>query len=225
MKQILFVGQYDKTDLLFYLAKVLSQSKKVLIADYSGGRYEFAFPKIEMDSDLQEYDGFDVRENLKDYDSLQALLQESSYDIVLIDQERSETLKKWPAADHYYLVSSYDNPTMMQNVRLIHSFFEDKPVAELFTFRKILYEVHDTNNETFINDLMEKYPIHWEESLTYYPDERDLTLKIKNQFSNSVRMKGLSRPYKDVIKTIVSDILEISLKETITMMKQIERRN
>ncbi|MGE7828536.1 hypothetical protein [Paenibacillus sp. NPDC093718] len=224
MKKILFIGDYDKTDLMFYIAKLISQEKKVLIADCTvTSRYEFAYPKVEMASLLQEYDHFDIAEGLSSHSDLDAILKNDEYDIVLIDAENEETLRNWPAADLYYLVSSFENPVMQKNEKLIQSYFQEKPASELYPFSKIIFEVHGTHNETYLNDLLDKHPIHWGDTLTYYPDERDLTRKINNQFSSKVKLKGLSGPYKDVIKTVVSHILELSAKETLNLWKQAER--
>ncbi|MCM3130506.1 hypothetical protein PUW24_00025 (plasmid) [Paenibacillus urinalis] len=225
MKHILFVGNYDKTDLLFYIAKLVSQVKRVLIADCTlTSRYMHAYPKVEMNTTLQEYDHFDVAEGLKSYSDLEVHLKKGEYDIVLIDAENEEALRNWPLADMYYLVSSFENPVMQSNAKLLQSYFQEKMISELYPFTKVLFEVNGTHNESYLNDLLERHPIHWEDTLTYYPDERDLTRKTNNQFSSTVKLKGISGPYKDVIRSIVSRILEQSPKETLNLWKQTERR-
>ena len=136
MKKILFIGDYDKTDLMFYIAKLISQEKKVLIADCTvTSRYEFAYPKVEMASLLQEYDHFDIAEGLSSHSDLDAILKNDEYDIVLIDAENEETLRNWPA-DLYYLVSSFENPVMQKNEKLIQSYFQEKPASELYPLAK-----------------------------------------------------------------------------------------
>ncbi|MFB4321656.1 hypothetical protein RB298_04865 [Priestia sp. BR_2] len=225
MKQILFIGDLDKTDLLFYAAKIASLEKDVLIADFTQSkRYEHAYPKVENGEIIQQHDRFDVAEGLENYSDLEAILMKHSYDIVLIDVDRETSLKNWPASDLHYLVTSYENPVIQKNLKLIESFFHEKSASDLFSITKIIHEVHGTLNEDYINDLLDKYPIHWDESLTYYPDERDLTRKISNQYTSTVKVKGLSGPYKEVLKSITAKILDRNIKEISSLWKQAERR-
>ncbi|AWP25203.1 MULTISPECIES: hypothetical protein [Paenibacillus] len=225
MRQVLFIGDLDKTDLLFYIAKLISLDKKVLIADYTlTKRYEFAYPKVEMCEAIQQYDYFDVAEGLNKYSDLESILNKHDYDIVLVDIEKEQSLKNWPNADSLYLITSYENPVIQRNLKLTESFFHEKLASELVPVTKIIYEVHGTLNEDYINDLMDKFPIHWEETLIFYPDERDLTRKISNQYSSSVKLKGLSGPFKEVIKSVAGKILDSNSKETNVLWKQAERR-
>ncbi|WP_186327633.1 hypothetical protein [Paenibacillus sp. Y412MC10] len=38
MKQVLFIGEYDKTDMMFYLSKLISMEHSVLLVDVTQNR-------------------------------------------------------------------------------------------------------------------------------------------------------------------------------------------
>lgn len=225
MKQILVVGKYDKTDLMFYLSKILSIDFKVLLVEVSQNKnYEFSFPKMDANFNIHQHDQFDVIENMKDYSSLKEFLNGTDYDFVLIDIDVEQALLNWPNADLIYLVTSYENPVIQNNIKLLNAFCKDKSDSSGIEITKVICEAVNTFDEEYINDLLGELPINWKPSLVYYPDERDQALKIMNQHSTKVTIKKLSGYYKKVMKQMVSSILEIDTSSVDALWKRAERR-
>lgn len=225
MKRILLLGALDKTDLIFYMAKLMSKHKKVLVADVTEHhRYEYAYPKVQAeDAPIQQHDEFDVAENIQNYLHLEKVMQSTEYDIILIDADHLEALQYWPVCDEYILVTSYENPVIQRNAKVLESYFREKPMAELLSFHKIIYEAGSTLTEKTINESLDRLPIVWDETFVYYPDERDMQQKIRNQYSNTVSIKGLSRPYRQVLSEIVGRITDTRPAVMKTIWKQTER--
>lgn len=224
MKQILFIGDVDKTELLFPLAKLLSIDKKVVIIEVSQKeRYRHAFPKIDMKNRIHQYDGFDVWENVFGFDPVKSFLHQYDYEIALIDIDDAHSLKQWENADHYYLSTSYDNPTLIRNKVLVEALFEDKPHKNILPITKIIYDVGVSQDESYLNQTLDHLPIIWNESITFYPDEKDMVTKINNQISNTVRTKSLSKPFKKMILQIGQQILEEPVTKIKTQWKWTER--
>ncbi|MEN1990240.1 hypothetical protein [Paenibacillus hubeiensis] len=222
MKQILFIGAYEKSDVLFYVAKLLSVDYNVLILDVTANAdYEYAYPKVEGQDGVRQHDRFDVIENAT-LETYQELQNESKYDFVLIDISRKDELQRWPSADQYFLVTSHDNAVMQRNGVLMNAFFQDKSHSDLIPVHKLIQESavfpEEVIEETFI-----KHPIDWKESFIFYPDERDLGSKYMNQHLSMLHTKKLSGDLKSALQGVTAQILGMTTKEAKRLWKQAER--
>lgn len=223
MKQVLFIGDYEKTDLMFYISKLISIDHKVLLVDATQyGRYKYVYPKIDQ-MNFNQHENIDIIENIVDVVELKHHLENKNYDFVLVDIDNPNALQKWPAADEYFMVTSYEKPVLQHNLTLMECFFHEKSISELIPISRIIYETGDSPGIEFINDLFDKYPIDWKEAYVYYPDERDMIQKIKNQYSSKIQLKGLSPEYKKVLKQISAEILNLKFSEVKLLWKQAER--
>ena len=95
MKKIGFIGAFEKTDLILYVARILVElRKKVLIIDSTIlGRARYTVPSISPSKCyVTEFEGMDVAigfnkiENIEDYLGTAQL----QYDIILIDIDTHE---------------------------------------------------------------------------------------------------------------------------------------
>lgn len=98
MKKIGFIGAYDKTDLIVYLAKILTVLKhKVLVVDATiNQKARYIVPAINPTTcyvtDFEDIDiavGFSSIEDIKRYLGL-ADDQEMEYDIILVDTDNTQ---------------------------------------------------------------------------------------------------------------------------------------
>lgn len=222
MKQILFIGAYEKSDILFYVAKLLSVEHSVLILDVTvHADYEYAYPKVEGQDGVRQHDRFDVIENAT-LETYQELQKESKYDLVLVDISRKDELQRWPAADQYYLVTSHDNAVMQRNEFLMNTFFQDKSQSDLIPVHKLIQE-SAVFPEEVIQETFTKHPIDWKESFIFYPDERDLESKYMNQHLSMLHTKKLSGDLKSALQRVAAQILGMTPKEAKGLWKQAER--
>ncbi|GAB1159669.1 hypothetical protein YWY31_56940 [Paenibacillus illinoisensis] len=226
MKQILVIGHYDKTDFMMYLGKMLSMDHRVLLVDAtSNNDYEFAFPKIDQSLTMHTHDQFDVLEGIHSYNDLRSNLEEE-YDFLLIDCNDEAALAEWPEVDFVYLVTSYENPVIQKNVNLMHAYFQREKLSSLnLPVTKVIYEVSNHLDEKYINSLLDDLSLSWKESLVYYPDDRDQTLKIINQYKSTVMVKRMSSSYKLVIKQAIELILGLETSKVNALWKRAERSN
>ncbi|WP_308723532.1 hypothetical protein [Paenibacillus polysaccharolyticus] len=227
MKQILVIGHYDKTDFMMYLGKMLSMDHKVLLVDATRHRdYEYVFPKIDESLTQHTHDQFEVMEDIHAYEDLKHNLGDSQYDFVLIDCNDADTLKGWPEVDFVYVVTSYENPVIQKNVNLMRAYFHGEKLSSVkLPITKVIYEVSNHLDETYMDSLLDDLPLSWKESLIYYPDERDQTLKIINQYKNTVMVKRMSSSYKLVIKQAIEFILGQETTKVNALWKRAERSN
>ncbi|MDO3412843.1 hypothetical protein QWJ34_23960 [Saccharibacillus sp. CPCC 101409] len=221
MKKAIFIGYHDKTDLLFYLAKTLSAAgRKVLIVDATAEkRYEFAYPALDIPGEPQEYDGFDVWIP----SGTRHAVDLGAYEFVLYDTDDPGALKNCPSAQWNFLVGGYEQTSIRRNVRLLESFFADKPASELCGFYKILFEASTEPGEAYIDELLERFPIDWKGTFAYYPDERNMAIKIGNQYAARLKMKGLSAEIKRVVQSCASALLELDERGARKLWKTAER--
>ncbi|ANS75353.1 hypothetical protein AWM70_12650 [Paenibacillus yonginensis] len=227
-KQFVFIGDYDKTDLLFYISKLLGADKKVLLADMTRHhRYRYSYPKIETEAKIQQYDNFDVYEELNSITELHQLDSEESfsYDYLLIDIDDPERIHGLVPSDGWYLVTSYEKPVLEENALLLKALARDKAEQQPVKLTAIIYEVNATFTEDYLVRLYNDLPLEWHEPLVYIPDERDMTRKINNQFSSTVSLKKLSPDLRSVIQSVVHSITGMDRKQIQALWKQAERGN
>lgn len=221
MKRAIFIGDRDKTDLLFYTAKTLAESGlRVLIVDATALQsYEFSYPVLDVPGQAQEYDRFEVWIPARG----EQVVAHADYDFVLYDTDNPFRLAELPEVDHRFLVFGCEQTSIRRSIRLLESFFAERPIAELSAFHKVWIEGAREPGEAYINEQFEAFPIDWKESFVYYPDERDFAVKIANQYASSVKLKGLSAELKHTVQGIVSLLLEQDGRETRKLWKKAER--
>ncbi|PQP80366.1 hypothetical protein C0Q44_28560 [Paenibacillus sp. PCH8] len=222
MKQVVFIGAFEKSDILFYIAKLLSIHHRVAVVDVtSNADYRYAYPKIPEQTGTQQHDRFDVIENMT-LEKYEQLMIEDSYDFALIDISYKEELQRWPNADQYFLVTSHDNAVIQRNVELMDYFFQGKSQSDLVPMFKLIQE-STKYTEQVINELFEMHPIDWKETFVFYPDESDLESKHMNQHLSMLHIKKLSGELKSALQGVLGQLLEQTTKEMKVLWKQAER--
>ncbi|OWA37351.1 hypothetical protein B9G55_04630 [Saccharibacillus sp. O16] len=230
MKRMMFMGDKDKTDLLFYLAKLLSQDgRKTLIVDATlRGDYEFAYPMIDGSAEPQEYDGFEVWTPFGaigncNYKALEESGQADNYDVVLYDVDHPSRLAELPDSEMRFLVLGCEQTSLQRSLRLLETFFAERPAAEWYAFYRVLLEGSDEPGDAYIEGRLEPFPIEWKKRLVYYPDEQDAAIKIANQYAERLRLKGLSSDLKKTVQELAAAVLEIDEREARKLWKRAER--
>ena len=103
MKKIGFIGAYDKTDFILYVAKILVEmGRKVLLVDGTvTQKAKYIVPVIKPSkSYVTEFEGIDIAvgfenfEEIKDYLGLPRMV-EFSYDIALVDADSTSIVENF----------------------------------------------------------------------------------------------------------------------------------
>lgn len=227
MKQILFIGKTDKTDLLFYISNLIALKNKVLLVDATKQHnYEYTYPKVEMEASVTQHDLFDITERVANKTQLEAIIADAdeSYDYIFIDIDDLKSINEWYGADRYVLVTTYDNREIQTNLVLLEALFAGKEVEEQIPFTRLICEAGQTFHEDYLDTVYEKLPITWVDTLIYYPDERDITARINNQGKSKLDVSRLSKEYKKVLIQVAASILDLNFNDIRLWWRQLERR-
>lgn len=214
MKKIGFIGAYDKTDLILYVAKILTLlNKKVLVMDStSNQKARYVVPSItpamKYITDFEDIDvavGFSDIEDIKNYLGV-SQGQEMEYDIVLIDTDNPQGFQNFAleAAQKNYFVTSFDNYSLKKGLAVFSG------AQNVTNLTKVLFSKEMSKEEDeYLNYLSLGYKIAWNEYRIYFPIENgDLSVIYENQRISKIRLRRLSVPYKDGLAYLAEEILE-----------------
>lgn len=214
MKKIGFIGAYDKTDLILYVAKILTVlKKKVLVIDSTmnqKARYVVPAinPTMKYVTDFEDIDiavGFSSIEDIKNYLGI-AEEQELEYDIVLVDTDNLQGFKNFELeqAKKNYFVTSFDNYSLKKGLEVLNGLQDVVSLTKVLFSREMLKEDDD-----YLNFLSLGYKVVWNEYRIYFPIENgDLSVIYENQRVAKIKFKKLSIQYKDGLAYLAEEILE-----------------
>lgn len=218
MKKIGFIGAYDKTDLILYVAKVLTEMQnKVLVIDTTiTQKARYIVPTIAPSKCyVTEYENFEVAVGFNDLEGIKKYLSvdELKYDIILIDIDDNTYFKKFSmlSATKNYFVTGFDSYSLKKGLEIIGK-MEDKLLMTKILFSQEMLPEEDD----YLNFLSFYYAVRWENKKIYFPFEiGDNSAIIENQRIARIRFKNLSDTYKEGLYSISEDILPETKKSEI----------
>ncbi|WP_052646936.1 hypothetical protein [Paenibacillus terrae] len=231
MQHILFIGATDKTDLLFYISKVLATAgKRVLIVDATNQqKYRYSIPHITKGNLITEYDGFDVAtgfgaQNKGIHEVLQHYFKTKkehldSYEYILLDTDTEEFLSEvpnapWKEIHQHVLITNCERFTIERNVEILESYVKGN---DEIPFARVQYPFVDTHvKEDYLNSVLSHLRIQFveEREFEFYYDEVNYATKVNNQFENRIYLKPLSRQAK---KTLYGLIRTVTTEDSNTL--------
>lgn len=211
MKKIGFIGAYDKTDLILYIAKVIAETgKTVLVIDTTiTQKARYIVPCIAPSKYyITEYEGVDVAVGFNSLEEIQEYSGSSqlNYDLILIDIDDSKNFNNYnmSKANKNYFVTGFDSYSLKKGLEIIGK------MDDTILMKKVLFshEMIEEEND-YLNFLSFYYSIRWEDGIIYFPYEiGDSTAIIENQRTARIRFKNLSDAYKEGLFTVSADILQ-----------------
>ena len=213
MKRIGFIGGYDKTDLIIYVAKILTVlGNRVLIIDATvsqKARYVVPVinPTLMYITEYEEIDiavGFHHEEDIKRYLGISGEL-DSEYDIILVDTDNSEGFDGFylEGAQKNYFVTSFDVYSLKRGLEALTDLKNAISLTKVLFSKEILKEEDD-----YLNFLSLGYKVIWDDYRIYFPIENgDLDVIYENQRVSKIKFKKLSVQYKDGLAYIAEEIL------------------
>ncbi len=214
MRKIGFIGAYDKTDFILYIAKILVEmgQKVILIDGTLTQKARYIVPAIKPSrSYVTEFEGIDIAvgfntlENLKEYLAIPKL-NELDYDIALIDVDTPEEVKNFELEkfEQIYFVTSFDMYSIKRGVESISGLQTPINATKVIFAKDILKEEDD-----YLNFLTAGSKIVWNEEKIYFPFEvGDQTVIYYNQRVSKIKFKRLSNQYKEGLMYMASKILQ-----------------
>lgn len=210
MKKIGFIGAFDKTDLMVYVARILVElQKKILIIDSTiTGKARYSVPSISPSKCyVTEFEGIDVAIGFNDIKNIEDYLGVSNlqYDLVLIDIDSHENFERFnmQTADKNYFVTGFDNYSLKKGLEAIGKMDTKVPITKILFSRDMLQEEED-----YLNFLAFYYSVQWVGDKIYFPyDNGDSTVIIENQRAAKISFKNLSSEYKDGLTELANQII------------------
>ena len=210
MKKIGFIGAFEKTDLIIYTARILTDvGKRVLMIDTTVlQKARYIIPCIAPTKFyVTEYEGIDVAVGFEDIESLNQYMGdiENDYDIVLIDVDSYEKFDAFEIAnsERLYFVTAFDSFSLKKGIEVIGTMRQKLRMTKILFEREIIEE-----NDEYLNLLSLTYPIQWNEEKIYFPyDQGDLSAIIENQRVTKIKLKNLSEEYRDALFILTQQIV------------------
>lgn len=230
MKKIGFIGAYDKTDLMLYIAKILTTlKKKVLVIDATiNQKARYIVPVINPTVKyVTEFEGIDIAVGFEDISDIKKYLglsdeQEMEYDIIFVDTDNTKGFNtfKLEEANKNYFVTSFDNYSLKKGLEVISELKNPISLTKILFASEMLKEEDD-----YLNFLSLGYKVIWNEYRVYFPLENgDLNVIYENHRVAKIKFKKLSIQYKDGLAYLAEEILgNVSESNVRRAIKTIEK--
>ncbi len=227
MKKTAFMGGYDKSDLILYIAKILTVSgKKVLFLDTTlMQKTRYIVPTMTpAQKYVTTYDGIDIAigfynmQDLKEYFSIDGELK---YDFVLADIDSPEAYINFGfnQIDLHYLVTSFDVFSLQRGISVLKAFKAPTQVTKVLFTRD-----PESEEKEYIDFVSMSYKVRWNEDVLYFPFETsDLYAIYVNQRFSKVRFDNLSMEYMDCLAFMAEQISGLSKSDIKKAIRIIER--
>ena len=230
MKTIGFIGAYDKSDLIIYIAKILTVlGKKVLVIDATTNqKARYIVPVINPTiMYVTEYEDIDIAVGFSNEDDIKKYLgipddQEMEYDFIFVDTDTPEGIEKFDLenAQKNYFVTSFDVYSLKRGLEALTGLKNAISLTKILFSKEMLKEEDD-----YLNFLSLGYKVIWNEYRIYFPIENgDLSAIYENQRVSKIKFKKLSVQYKDGLAYLAEEILEdVSESKVRRAIKTIEK--
>lgn len=231
MKTIGFIGAYDKTDLIIYIARILTaMNKRVLVIDTTFlQKAKYIVPAISpAKTYITTYEDIDIAVGFYDYYSIKSYLGISEqanldYDYIFIDIDSHECLESFniQMADKNYFVTGLDVYTLRRGLEILSGLQERLDLTKVLFAKNLSYD-----EEEYFNFLSLGAKVNWSEETIYFPFEQgDAGVIIQNQMVQKIKLKKLTELYKGSLMYIASELLESQQEqnELRKVFKQLEK--
>ena len=195
MKKIGFIGAYDKTDLIIYIAKLLVENgQKILVVDSTTlQKTRYTVPCITPSrsyittyEDIDIAIGFESIQEIRNYTGT----EDFNYDMILLDVDNPEAFESLEmyTSDKNYFVTAFDNYSLKRGLEIIGK------TAEKNLMTKILFSRHMAKEEDeYLNFLSFYYSVKWSKEKIYFPFEvGDQSVINENQRVSKIKFKNLN---------------------------------
>ncbi len=228
MKKIVFIGSYDKTDMLLYVAKILTMmGKKVILIDTTilkKSRY-IVPTMVQQKQYITTYEDIDVAIGFESFGAIQkyqhSLGNVTQYDVALLDIDRAIAYQKFEvtAEDQHFFVTSFDVYNLKRGLQVLAYVAQNAVVTKVYYTKSMASE-----EDEYLNYLAKDYRIKWDkDNVIFFPFETaDQNAIFINQRTGRIQMKGLSKVYIDSILYLVENITGESSSKIRNAFKAIE---
>ena len=230
MKNVCFIGAYDKLDLILYISKIIKNlKKKVLIIDATTlQKARYIVPAINpTKSYMTSYEDIDIAIGFESYEDIEKYIgltegQKMHYDYALVNVDDANLFKNFNNQDTIknYFVTNLDLYSIRKGLETIKQIEKPIKITKLIFSREINEE-----DDYYLDYLALGYKVIWEDEKINFPyNTEDLEVMMENQKVFKIKTKGLSQQYKEDLEYIMTDIIpDINLVNLRRIMKNIEK--
>ena len=212
MEKINFIGAYDKTDSIMYIAKILTEmKKKVIIVDATiTQKTKYVIPTIDNRSEyIANYANIDFAIGFTNYNDIKTYLgmpqsAAFTYDYMLIDIDNSDLLNNFDvySSKKNYFVTSFDLYALKKGVEVLKRLSLPVEIMKVY-FSNLMSQSEDD----YFNYIATGCRVKWNQDKIYFPLlNEDLDVIKENQRLSKIRFKGLSNEYKTSLLEWTQDI-------------------
>ena len=212
MEKINFIGAYDKTDSIMYIAKILTEmKKKVIIVDATiTQKTKYVIPTIDNRSEyIANYANIDFAIGFTNYNDIKTYLgmpqsAAFTYDYMLIDIDNSDLLNNFEvySSKKNYFVTSFDLYALKKGVEVLKRLSLPVEIMKVY-FSNLMSQSEDD----YFNYIATGCRVKWNQDKIYFPLlNEDLDVIKENQRLSKIRFKGLSNEYKTSLMEWTQDI-------------------
>ena len=212
MEKINFIGAYDKTDSIMYIAKILTEmKKKVIIVDATiTQKTKYVIPTIDNRSEyIANYANIDFAIGFTNYNDIKTYLgmpqsAAFTYDYMLIDIDNSDLLNNFDvySSKKNYFVTSFDLYALKKGVEVLKRLSLPVEIMKVY-FSNLMSQSEDD----YFNYIATGCRVKWNQDKIYVPLlNEDLDVIKENQRLSKIRFKGLSNEYKTSLMEWTQDI-------------------
>ena len=213
MKQVGFIGAYDKKDLLINIGKALTLAgSRVLIIDATTTqRFRYVVPNVSQTPTptyISEYNGIDVALGFMNYQGIMQYLgqRQMPYDIIIVDTDNIQTFASFGLIGYkdLYIATSYDAYDLNKMVEVL------RYVPQPIQVTKVVMSADLSNGqETQLDRLLATTKVGLKREKVIITDKtEDRKAILQNQLVRNVSYKKLSENYKSNLEYLTSLIAE-----------------
>ncbi len=211
MKIVSFIGSYDKTDLILYIAKVLvAVGKKVIVIDSTvNQKAKYIVPVIKpTKAYVTEFEEFEVAVGFSNFDEIKHYLgiEELPYDFALIDIDSAEEVDEFNINNncYNYFVTGIDLYSLKKGLEILSGLNRVLKLTKVYFSKEASPE-----EDNYLEFLSLGYKIEWSDEKIYFPYELgDGTVIAENQRVAKIKLKNLTSQYKESLLFMVQQVTE-----------------
>ena len=227
MKKIAFIGGYDKSDIIIYIAKILSMmEKKILIIDSTLiQKTRYIVPTMTPTAKyVTTYDGIDIAigfTNMNELAGCLGIVNFDYYDFAIYDIDSPyyyDSFEIKPEDEHCFL-TTFDVYSVQKGLDVLRNIKQQTKILKALVTRDPA-----SDESEYLDFITFNLKIDWDENIVYMPFETEDIYEIyQNQRNSRVKLTGLSLEYMDSLSYLIESITGYSRGEVKKAVKLLER--
>lgn len=213
MEKINFIGAFDKTDVIMYIAKILVEmGKKVLVIDATlNQKAKYVIPSMEnsLNSYVTNYLDIDIAVGFSNFNEIKAYLgmPESAvftYDYIFLNIDNPKLIEGFELykSEKNYFVTSSDLYSLKKGLEVLSGLETPLNITKVYFSNKMSKAEDD-----YLNFLAMGYKVKWQDNIIYFPlQTNDQDIIMENQRLTRIKFRGLSTEYREALIYIANEI-------------------